>query len=183
MVIPFWMVSLFISALASVWHNDLILRAYADVSGSVVYRLIPGFVPIMWAANPPENRKRFTVIGIAFYSVSVLVIALCIYLGLALEPVEGLEYVGAGSKWGPGITNNSTEYLIFNISFCWMSFEGAIYMINSVGVVLSKPNPIMTKILSILFYLFILFMLVVFGLGSWHSVTNVLRDIKNSAAV
>ena len=175
-------VMLYISALASVYEEDLLISAYVDVSGGVVSKLIPGHLPFLRGKNPPENRKRFTVIGIVLYSVSALCIAFCVYTALTLEPVEGLVYVGINSR-GYGNESNSTEYLVSCVSICCMLFEAAIFLINSIRVILRKPNVTIRKILS--GFLFVLLILACLAAGAFlvYCVSSVWQDIKNAGAV
>ncbi|MBR4428026.1 MAG: hypothetical protein IKS78_01605 [Clostridia bacterium] len=187
----FFAVMLYISALASVYEEDLLISAYVDVSGGVVSKLIPGHLPFLRGKNPPENRKRFTVIGIVLYSVSALCIVFCVYTALTLEPVEGLEYGGGYSRrfMRIGEKYNSTEYLVFDIAFCWMLFEAAIYLINSIGVMLSRPvvnrsrlSLVTTRVITgVLVLLLILFCLAV-GKLCWQNAGRTWQDIKNAMA-
>ena len=130
---------IYIAAIASVYQDKLLFKGFVTVHSSVLSKLIPGRLPITGGKNPPENRQRFTVVGIVLYSVSVLCIAFCVYTALTLEPVEGLEFVGSGPKRSGVEVWNSTEYLVFWITSGWILFEGAIYLTNSIRVMISRP--------------------------------------------
>lgn len=188
----FFAVMIFIASAASVFEDDLMIRFFVTVRSKIVTKLVLSCLPFLGGKNPPENRKRFTIIGIALYSVSVLCIAFCVYTALTLEPVEGLEYGGGYSRsfMRIGEKYNSTEFLVFNIAFCWMLFEAAIYLINSIGVMLSRPvvnrsrlSLVTTRVITgVLVLLLILFCLAV-GKLFWQNTGRVWQDIKNAGAI
>ena len=169
---------IYIAAIASVYQDKLLFKGFVTVHSSVLSKLIPGRLPITGGKNPPENRQRFTVVGIVLYSVSVLCIAFCVYTALTLEPVEGLEFVGSGPKRSGVEVWNSTEYLVFWITSGWILFEGAIYLTNSIRVMISRP--IMTTGKIVLGLIIIIFIPICLGLGglSWYIATEIWRDIQ-----
>ena len=168
----------FIAAIASVYQDKLLFKGFVTVHSSVLSKLIPGRLPITGGKNPPENMQRFTVVGIVLYSVSVLCIAFCVYTALNLEPVEGLEYVGRGGRGSGVIVQNSTEYLVSWITSGWMLFEGAIYLINSIRVIISRPLLISGKI--VLGLIIVLLILLCLGLGAlcWYAAVDTWQDIQ-----
>lgn len=103
-----------------------------------------------------------------FYSVSVLCIAFCVYTALTLEPVERLEYGGGYGKWGTGDKYNSTEGLVLWISFCRVFFEAAIYLINSIGELLGKPDISRNKIITEIFFLVVIILCLLMGWRCWQ---------------
>ncbi len=178
-ILLFFAVMLFIASAASVYENDLMIRFYVTVRSRIVTKLVLGRLPFLGGKNPPENRRRFTVIGIALYSISVLCIAFCIYTALTLEPVEGLEYGGGYGKWGTGDKYNSTEGLVLWISFCWMFFEIGIYLINSIGVNLGKPDISRNKVIIGIGLLVAIILCLWMGWGCWQTaVVHIWQDIQ-----
>ena len=177
-ILLFFAVMLFIASAASVYENDLMIRFYVTVRSRIVTKLVLGHLPFLGGKNPPENRKRFTVIGIVLYSVSVLCIAFCVYTALTLEPVEGLEYVGQGTKSRYGDRYNSTEGIIFWIAFCWVLFEAAIYLINSIGVNLGKPDISRNKVIIGIGLLVAIIFCLWMGWGGWQNAVHIWRDIQ-----
>ena len=182
-ILLFFAVMLFVASAASVYENDLMIRGYVTVNNSVVTKLVLGRLPFMGGKNPPENRQRFTVIGIALYSVSMLCIAFCVYTALTLEPVEGLEYGGGYYTYmsrsaGVGDKYNSTEALVRWIAICWLVFEAAIYLINSIGAILTRPNTSINRIIMGIFFLFIIILALGLGVLCWQAVGNIWRDIQ-----
>ncbi len=178
-ILLFFAVMLFIASAASVYENDLMIRFYVTVRSRIATKLVLGRLPFLGGKNPPENRQRFTVIGIVLYSVSVLCMAFCIYTALTLEPVEGLEYGGGYSRSTMSIGDkyNSTEGLVRWISLCWMLFEIGIYMINSIGVNLGKPDITIHKVsIGILILVTIIFCMFM-GWLCWQTAGHIWRDI------
>ena len=176
-ILLFFAVMLFIASAASVYENDLMIRFYVTVRSRIATKLVLGRLPFLGGKNPPENRQRFTVIGIVFYTVSLLCIAFCIYTALTLEPVEGLEY-GLFNTWGTGDKYNSTEYLIFRMAGSWLFFEVAVYLINSIGVILSRPNATRGKIFAGIFFLLLVLLFLGMGVMSLHIIRDTWRDIQ-----
>ena len=168
----------FIAAIASVYQDKLLFKGFVTVHSSVLSKLIPGRLPITGGKNPPDNRRRFTVVGIVLYSVSVLCIAFCVYTALTLEPVEGLEYGGGYGKWGVGEKYNSTEGLVRWVSSCWGLFEAAIYLINSIGVMLGKPDISRNKVITGIFFLVVIIFCLFMGWGCWKAAGYIWRDIQ-----
>ncbi len=189
-ILLFFAVMLFIASAASVYENDLMIRFYVTVRSRIATKLVLGRLPFLGGKNPPENRKRFTIVGIVLYSVSVLCIAFCVYTALTLEPVEGLEYGGGYSKWGVGEKYNSTEGLVRWVSSCWGLFEAAIYLINSIGVMLSRPvvnrsrlSVGTTRVITGIFMLMLIILCLAFGVGCWQDASHIWQDIKAAGAV
>ena len=181
--LTFFAVMLFIASAASVYEDDLMIRGYVTVNNSMVTKLVLGRLPFLGGKNPPENRKRFTVVGMVLYSVSVLCIAFCVYTALTLEPVEGLEYGGGYYTYmsrsaGVGDKYNSTEALVRWIAICWVTFEIGIYLINSIGVILGKPDITIYKVsIGILILVAIAFCLLS-GWLFWQTVGDIWQDIQ-----
>ena len=177
-ILLFFAVMLFIASAASVYEDDLMIRGYVTVNNSIVTKLVLGRLPFLGGKNPPGNRQRFTVVGIVLYSVSVLCIAFCVYTALTLEPVEGLEYLSSGGRGSGVIVWNSTEYLVSWITSGWMLFEGAIYLINSIRVIISRPLLISGKI--VLGLIIVLLILLCLGLGAlcWYAAVDTWQDIQ-----
>ncbi len=169
---------IFIAAIASVYQDKLLLKGFVTVHNSLLSKLIPGRMPITGGKNPLDNRRRFTIIGIVLYSVSVLCIAFCVYTALTLEPVEGLEYLSSGGRGSGVIVWNSTEYLVSWITSGWMLFEGAIYLINSIRVIISRPLLISGKI--VLGLIIVLLILLCLGLAAlcWYAAEDTWHDIQ-----
>ena len=177
-ILLFFAVIVFIAAIASVYQDKLLFKGFVTVHSSVLSKLIPGRLPITGGKNPPDNRRRFTVVGIVLYSVSVLCIAFCVYTALTLEPVEGLEYGGGYGKWGVGEKYNSTEGLVRWVSSCWGLFEAAIYLINSIGVMLGKPDISRNKVITGIFFLVVIIFCLFMGWGCWKAAGYIWRDIQ-----
>ena len=174
----FFACMIFIAAIASVYQDKLLFKGFVTVHSSVLSKLIPGRLPITGGKNSPDNRQRFTVVGIVLYSVSVLCIAFCVYTALTLEPVEGLEFYGSVGGWNGVVVRNSTEELLLWIASGWMLFEGAIYLTNSIRVMIGRPNMTGGKIL--LGLVIILLIPVCLGLGglSWYAAADLWHDIQ-----
>lgn len=179
-ILLFFAVMLFIASAASVYENDLMIRFYVTVRSRIATKLVLGRLPFLGGKNPPENRQRFTVIGIVLYSVSVLCIAFCIYTALTLEPVEGLEYGGGYSRSNMSIGDkyNSTEGLVRWISFCWMLFEIGIYLINSIGVIVGKPDISRNKVIIGIGLLVAIIFFLWMGWVCWQFAGYIWRDIQ-----
>lgn len=191
-ILLFFAAMLFIASAASVYEDDLMIRFFVTVRSKIVTKLVLSRLPFLCGKNPPENRKRFTVIGIVLYSISVLCIAFCVYTALTLEPVKGLEYGGGYNKstMSIGEKYNSTEGLVFWIAFCWVLFEAAIYLINSIGVMLSRPvvnrsrlSVGTTRVITGIFMLMLIILCLAFGVGCWQDASHIWQDIKAAGAV
>ena len=177
-ILLFFAVMLFIASAASVYEDDLMIRFYVTVRSRIATKLVLGRLPFLGGKNPPGNRQRFTVVGIVLYSVSVLCIAFCVYTALTLEPVEGLEYGGGYGKWGVGEKYNSTEGIVRWISSCWMLFEIGIYLINSIGVNLGKPDISRNKVIIGIGLLVAIIFFLWMGWVCWQFAGYIWRDIQ-----
>lgn len=135
------MVMLCIARLASVYDRKLLLSGYIGVSPRLSAALVSSVLfPFSKSKNPPENRKRLTVLGLCLYTLTALCIALCVYNGLTLKPVKALEQFSMAPK-GRGVEiETSTEYLNGMIAMGFFCFEAAAYLINSIGFFVSRAG-------------------------------------------
>ncbi len=133
-------VMLCIARLASVYDRKLLLSGYIGVSPRLSAALVSSVLfPLSKSKNPPENRKRLTVLGLCLYTLTALCIALCVYNGLTLKPIKALEQFSMAPKGGVEI-QTSTEHLNGMIAMGFFYFEAAVYLINSIGFFVSRAG-------------------------------------------
>lgn len=134
-------VMLCVARLASVYDRKLLLSGYIGVSPRLSAALVSSVLfPLSKSKNPPENRKRLTVLGLCLYTLTALCIALCVYNGLTLKPIKALEQFSMAPK-GRGVEiQTSTEYLNGMIAMVFFCFEAAAYLINSIGCFVSRAG-------------------------------------------
>ena len=171
---------LFVSAIASVYDEKLLLKGFIKVRSRITVVLIPGILPFSKTRNPPENRKRFTFVGLALYCISIACIVACIYTSSALKPIEGMEFVSTSPK-SHGVTiQNSTEKYVEMQAVCCLCFEAAIYFVNSFRTIIHRC----LRHKNLLGFALVLWILILLALGilSIYSSVDLHRKILNAAA-
>ena len=163
-----------ISRFAAVYDAHLLLPGYINVSQRTSRVLVSGIPhPVSRSKNPPENRQRLAVVGLIMYVLTAACILLCVYIGLTLEPVETLEYVGLHVRSGAVSIENSTEHLIGGIARIVFLFEAALYLINDCRFFVSRAQTDIQKafvcilVLVLLVVIVILFVVHVRVISDW----------------